>query len=90
MADCWLVETARGPGWEPDRSRRRQSGWDAHAAFMDELVAEGFVVLGGPVGDLDGDEAVLVLDARDEHEARSRLSAYPWADGVVKIRSVRP
>ncbi|MGH9229772.1 MAG: hypothetical protein ACRD07_13795 [Acidimicrobiales bacterium] len=27
------------------------SGWPAHAAFMDGLVAHGFVVLGGPLAD---------------------------------------
>lgn len=90
VADYWLVETARGPGWVPGRSRREQSGWDAHAAFMDRLVEDGLVVLGGPVGDLDGDEAFLVLDAPDEDEVRRRLADDPWVNGVLSIRSVRP
>jgi uncharacterized protein YciI len=89
MPDYWLVETARGPAWVPETSRRQQPGWDAHAAFMDALVEEGFVVLGGPVGELEGDEALLVVDAQDEQEARTRLAADPWADGVLSIRSVR-
>ncbi len=90
MADYWLVETARGPGWSPKKSRRQQSGWDAHAAFMDGLVEDGFVVLGGPVSELDGDEAFLVVDAKDEDDVRTRLAHDPWADGVLSIRSVRP
>jgi len=50
-----------------DRSppRRAQSGWDAHAALMDALVAEGLVVLGGPVGD-DGDIVLRPEPGRSE------------------------
>jgi hypothetical protein len=57
---------------------------------MDGLVADRFVVLGGPVGDLEGDRAMLVVDAQSEEEARSRLAADPWADGVLILRSVQP
>ncbi len=57
---------------------------------MDGLVADGFVVLGGPVGDLDGDEALLLLEAASEDDARARLSADPWIEGVLRIRSIRP
>jgi hypothetical protein len=57
---------------------------------MDGLVEDRFVVLGGPVGDLDGDRALLVVDAPTEEEARRRLAADPWADRVLTIRSVRP
>jgi uncharacterized protein YciI len=90
MADYYLVETARGPAWAPDRPRRAQPGWEAHAAFMDGLVEDGFVVLGGPVGDLEGDQALVVVEASTEEEVRSRLAADPWADRVLTIRSVRP
>lgn len=90
VADYWVVETSRGPGWDAGKSRRQQSGWEAHAAFMDGLVEEGLVILGGPVGELDGDSAILVLEARDEEEARTRLAADPWANGVLSVQSVRP
>jgi uncharacterized protein YciI len=90
MADYWLVETVRGPDWLADKRRREQPGWDAHAAFMDRLVADGAVVLGGPLGDPDGDEALLMFDAPDEPATRSLLAADPWADGVLTIRSIRP
>jgi uncharacterized protein YciI len=90
VADYYVVETARGPAWDEDRPRREQPGWDAHAAFMDGLVADEFVVLGGPVGDLEGDRALVVVDAPSEEEARRRLAADPWADRVLVVRSVRP
>jgi uncharacterized protein YciI len=90
VADYYLVETARGPAWVADKSRREQPGWDAHPAFMDGLVEDGFVVLGGPVGELEGDKALLAVDARSEEEARTRLATDPWVDGVLSIQSVRP
>jgi hypothetical protein len=89
VADYWLVETTQGPGWMSNRSRRQQPGWDAHAAFMDELVEEGFVALGGPIGEVSGDRALLVVSAPDEHVVRTRLAADPWAEGVLSIRSVQ-
>lgn len=89
-ANLHLVELARGPRWDWSRGRREQAGWDEHAAFMDTLVAEGFVVLGGPVGEGDGEQVLLVVDARDEQEVRARLGADPWAGELLTIVAVRP
>ena len=90
MADYFVVETARGPAWDDSKRRREQTGWEAHAAFMDGLVADRFVVLGGPIGDVEGDLALLVVDATGDDEVRERLAADPWAGGVLSTRSVRP
>jgi hypothetical protein len=49
MAGWFLVRLARGPAWDHSQPRRGQLGWDEHAAFMDALVEEGFVILGGGV-----------------------------------------
>jgi hypothetical protein len=57
---------------------------------MDALVAEGFVVLGGPVGAGDGDYAMLVVSAKDEAAVRARLAGDPWADTVLTVESVEP
>ena len=69
---------------------REQDGWDEHAAFMDVLVADGFVVLGGPVGEGDGEQALLVVEASGEGDVRERLAADPWAGDLLTITSVRP
>ncbi len=90
MADYFVVEMARGPAWDYAKRRREQTGWDAHASFMDGLVDEGFVVLGGPIGAVDEDLALLVVDASAEDEVRRRLAADPWAGGVLSTQSVRP
>jgi uncharacterized protein YciI len=90
MADYYLVTQAKGPGWDHARRRREQAGWDEHAAFVDALAAEGVVVLGGPVGEGDGDDALLVVDLPSEAAVRQRLAADPWAGSVLEIRSIRP
>ena len=83
----FAVTMVAGPGWDSSRARREQVGWAEHAAFMDRLVEEGFVVLGGPIG--DGQEVLLALEAADEGEVMARLSADPWVPDVLDIGSVR-
>jgi hypothetical protein len=46
-----VVLRRSGPEWDPGRPLEEQSDWTAHAAFMDDLVADGFIVLGGPLAD---------------------------------------
>ena len=90
MADYFLVKHVTGPRWDHSRRRREQTGWAEHAAFMDSLTAEGAIVLGGPVGEGDGDYALLVFDAEDEAEVRARLAEDPWADEMLVVESVEP
>ena len=87
VADYFLVERARGPAWDHSRSRREQDGWDEHAAFMDGLVEEGFVVLGGPMGVGDGDNVLLIVDAPDGGAAR--LAEDPVARRAAHDRARR-
>jgi uncharacterized protein YciI len=90
VADYYLVELARGPAWDHTRRRREQDGWDEHAAFMDALTEEGVVVLGGPIGEGDGDNSLLVVDVESEAEIRSRLAEDPWTEDLLTIQHVRP
>jgi uncharacterized protein YciI len=90
VADYLLVKLARGPAWDHSRRRREQDGWDEHAAFMDALTEEGVVVLGGPVGEGDGEDVLLVADAESEAAIRARLAEDPWADDVLTVKSVEP
>jgi uncharacterized protein YciI len=78
-----------GPGWDRSRPRREQDGWDEHAAFMDELVDDGFVIMGGPIG--DGEQVLLAVEAADEREIEARLADDPWMPpGVLRIGSIEP
>jgi uncharacterized protein len=86
----FLVRETSGPAWDHARPRREQDGWDAHADFMDALVDDGFVVLGGPTGDPDTGDPVLAVEAEDEAAVRDRLATDPWMGTVLTIRSVEP
>ncbi len=56
---------------------------------MNALAEDGFVVVGGPVG--GGPKTLLVVDATDEAEIRSRLDDDPWtAMGLLVIASIEP
>jgi uncharacterized protein len=90
VADYFLVKLARGPAWDHARRRREQEGWDEHAAFMDALTEEGIVILGGPVGEDDGEDVLLVVDVESEEAIRTRLAEDPWARDLLTIESVEP
>jgi len=78
-----------GPHWDDSRGIREQRAWDEHAAFMDGLVDEGFVILGGPIG--DGKQTMLVIEATDEIEVRQRLGEDPWAPmELLQIGLIQP
>jgi len=72
----FAVRLVHGPGWDPSRPTRVQDGWDEHAAFMDGLVDDGFVILGGPVGD-DGEQTLHVVEAADETISRRASPEIP-------------
>lgn len=83
----FAVRLVHGPGWDSSRPIRSQDGWDEHAAFMDGLVDDGFIVLGGPVG--DGKESLHVVDATGENDVRARFADDPWAsDGLLEIGTI--
>ena len=90
MPDYYLVERAKGPEYDHSRGRREQAGWDEHADFMDALAEEGFAFLGGPIGEGDGDNVLLVLKAGSEAEIEDRLAADPWTGTILVTVSVRP
>ena len=90
MADYYLVALARGAAWDFSQPRRNQAGWDEHAAFLDALTQEGVVILGGPVGEGAGEDALLVVNVEKEAAIRARLAADPWANDMLTIKSVEP
>jgi uncharacterized protein YciI len=85
----FAVTMVWGPGRDPARSRREQPGWDEHAAFMDRLVEEGTVLLGGPVG--DGTDVLLAVEAADEQALRRTFAGDIWhVTGVLRFGRVEP
>lgn len=83
----YAVRVARGGPWDWSRDMREQGDWDAHASFMNGLVDDGVILLGGP---LEGDREVLhAVEAQSEEAIRARLAEDPWAKrGLVTVTSV--
>jgi hypothetical protein len=85
----FAVRLVHGPGWNPSRQIRDQDGWDEHAAFMDGLVDDRFIILGGPVG--NGEQTLHLVEAADESEIRAPLAWDPWAvDRLLEIGAIEP
>jgi hypothetical protein len=84
----FAVRLGPGPGWDSSRQIRDQDGWDEHAVFMDGLVDEGFIILGGPVG--DGEQTLHVVRAADEDQIRAHLDRDPWASAGLLRETPRP
>ena len=85
----FLVVVRRcGPQWDASRPLEEQSGWDAHAAFMDGLVDDGFIVLGGPLA--DEQRVAHAVEAESEDAVRARLARDPWSETHLVVDTIDP
>ena len=66
----------------------QQTDWPAHAAFMDSLVDDGFIVLGGPLS--DEHRVVHAIEAESEAAIRETLARDPWSGTHLQIDSIEP
>jgi uncharacterized protein YciI len=89
---CFAVIREAGPGWN-DGGIAGQPDVNDHAGFMNALADEGFVLFAGPLAGTESGRlrALLVVDAENDHEIRSRLADDPWvhSDRLV-ITSIEP
>jgi uncharacterized protein YciI len=84
----FVAISSAGPKRDQSKGTREQPFWNEHAAFIDQLVAEGFILMGGPLGDEGG--SMLIVNADDENEVREKLRDDPWTKhGVLKLESVK-
>ena len=82
-----LVRFRAGPIWTGGPPEE-QPGWDEHAAFIDDLVARGTMVMGGPFADHSG--SLIVLENVGQQEARDLIADDPFvANGVFVLEDVR-
>lgn len=72
MKQLFLVAEMHGRTWDPGKPMNGQAQWPEHAAFMNRLAADGFVVLGGPLG--ESDDVLLIVDARSADDIRATLA----------------
>ncbi len=88
MRELFLVSEQHGGPWDWSKGLRDQDSFEEHARFMDRLVDDGFVVLGGP---LDERDVLLVVVGDSEASVLARLAPDPWVvNGMLSITEVRP
>ena len=88
MKNTFVVISSAGPNRDLSKGTREQPFWDEHAEFIDQLVAEGFILMGGPLVDEGG--SLLIFNAEDENEVRDKMKNDPWAkQGILKLESVK-
>ena len=88
MATFLVIVHRTGPEWDGTRSLESQSRWSEHAAFMDALVDDGFIVLGGPLA--DEVRVAHVIEAESEEAVLERLARDPWSDSHLVVASIEP
>jgi len=88
MAMFLVFVRQSGPEFDRSRPLEEQSGWAEHAAFMDALVDEGVIVLGGP---LAGDGRVAhAVEAPSEQVIRETWARDPWSGSHLVIEAIEP
>lgn len=83
-----VLERRSGPRWDPSRPMEQQSGWTAHAAYMDALVAAGVIVLGGPLA--DEHRVAIVVEAESADAVRAAFARDPWIGSHLVIDAIEP
>ena len=83
----FLVMLSRsGPEYDRSRPLEEQSGWPTHASFMDGLVDDGFIVLGGPLA--DEHRVAHVVEAESEEAIRATLARDPWSETHLRVEGI--
>ena len=88
----FAVTRVAGPAWI-DGGIAAQSAVGDHAAFMNRLAAEGFVLFAGTLAGTDHGRlrALVIVNGASDEEIRSRLADDPWtASQHLRIESVEP
>ena len=89
----YAVIREAGPAWTDGKGITEQPSVSDHAAFMNALAEEAFVLFGGPLaGSEQGRVRVLlVVDTDSKAEIHRRLADDPWAlTEQLRIVSIEP
>jgi len=86
MATFLVMVHRSGPAFRPGTALEEQTGWDEHAAFMDGLVEDGFILLGGPLD--DPVRVAHVVEAPSVEAGAHRLAEDPWSGSHLLVDSV--
>ena len=83
-----VVLRRSGPEYDHSKPLEEQPGWLEHAAFMDGLVEDGFIVLGGVLG--DEVRTAHAVEAASEEAIRETLARDPWSGSHLVVDSIDP
>lgn len=91
----FVVIREQGRGWDPSRAMRQQDHWPDHVTFVNGIVDQGSMLLGGPLSEFDWNgeavdptdavgpnrtyRALIVLEADTEEELTNLLDDDPWS-----------
>jgi uncharacterized protein YciI len=92
IANTFVAISSAGPNANPLKSTREQLFWDEHVAFIDQLIEEDFILMGGPLVDEAGlpHGALLIVNSEDEKKVTEKLKHDPWLErGILKLESVK-
>jgi uncharacterized protein YciI len=88
FATYFAMVRTRGERWDASRPMRQQKQWAEHAAFMDALADDGFVILGGPLGERE-ERLLFIFAAENAGAVEERLADDPWTRlGIARTASV--
>ena len=76
-----------GPEFDSAKPLEEQTLWREHAAYMNHLVADRHIVLGGP---LPNGRVAHAMDAGSEKELRELWSRDPWYESHLVLESIEP
>ena len=84
----FAVTLVHASNWDEGQPIREQAHWVEHAAFMDGLVDDGFIIVGGPLG-AEGQQTLHLVDALNEQSIKDRFKRDPWAKmGLLEVGSI--
>ena len=88
MKSYFVVTRRKGHAWQEAKPMDSQTQWPEHAQFMNQLAANGFIILGDPLR--DSGHILLVVNAADEATIQATLARDPWSQaGLLEVQSIQ-
>jgi len=84
----FVVLSTAGANRDLAKGAREQAIWDEHEVFIDNLVDDGFIVMGGPLVDEGG--GMLIVRGENEVAVRATIEQDPWyTHEILRLVSIK-